>query len=67
MAKQQSIDQQTQEITRSLAASADARDIVRRTREQIDASRQAMRDSDARIEHVRARNRWKDRTLPTSR
>jgi len=56
MAKQQSIDQQTQEITRSLAASADGRDIVRRPREQIEASRQAMRDSDAKIEHVRARS-----------
>ena len=67
MDKQQSIDQQTQEITRSLAASADARDIVRRTRERIEASRQAMCDSDVRIEHVRARSRWKDRTLPTIR
>ena len=67
MARQLSIDEHNREIARSLAARADARDMVRQTRAVIAASRDAIRESDARIERARARSGWKDRELPTSR
>jgi len=45
-------------LSRSLAASADARAIVSETRARIEASLAALRECEARVERRRERNQW---------
>jgi hypothetical protein len=63
MADQPSLTQQNNDIKRFRDEGADARDMVRKARELIEASRDAMRESDARIKRTRARGRWKPERL----
>jgi len=52
MTKQPSTTEQFKEIEQAFASSCDVRETVRKTRELIESSRDAMRESDARIERA---------------